>query len=83
MTPYPYSVLCQTETCTSLSYVQEWYPSLEAATDAVLAHKAEGWDSIELVMPGQVPGASVTGRQVLACGGHNLPRRQRHSKKGV
>ena len=73
MTPHPYRVVCQTRTATTLSYLSEWFATPEAAQQAQAHHQQEGWQQVDLVPPGQIPGVSITGRQVLASGGINVP----------
>ena len=80
MTPHPYRVICETQTPTTISYLSEWFPTPEAAHAAKAQHQQEGWQSVEMVPPGQVPGASITGRQVLAVGGVRLPRQPRKNR---
>lgn len=75
-TPYPYSIECETLTPTTRSYLREWFPSPEAAAQAKAQHQREGWQRVDDVAPGAIPGASVTGKQILASGGINLPRRE-------
>lgn len=75
MTPRPYRVICESQTATTLRYLSEWFPTPEAAAQAQAQHQQEGWQRVAIVPPGQIPGASVTGRQVLAVGAVQ-PRRQ-------
>lgn len=83
MTPHPYSVECETLTPTTRSYVREWFLTAEDAAQAKEEHQREDWQRVDLVPLGQIPGVSVTGRQMLAVGAMGPRRRRQSRKKGA